>query len=588
MKIVLKVLIVLVVFGPFEVFSQTALEFDLSTTPFSYRGSYLSITTFAGRGNPPGPISINQVSRRSKQLGYFTLEATKDGEVVDTEITATPYLLTLKGEGGKVELAFESPEILRFKSSGGLGIRLRYESEAFVLPMNNKQLRYMPNKAWFRSVFTVKKGEMVRHDTIPDDIRSLYNRFQLDVPPTADGEAELILDEFHDEWRPKDYPLSFHQVVEKVKNEWQTWLAKKPEVPTEYASTADLAMYVNWSSIVNPRGWIKREGMLMSKIYMNAIWSWDHCFNAIATAYSDPQLAWDQLMVVFDNQHEMGFLPDGTRENDLQWGFRKPPIHGWTLGKMMEVEGAVSMEMLKEIYPKLVAWTNYWLNFRDDDGDGLPQYNHGNDSGWDNSTVYTIGCPVEAPDLMAFLVLQMDQLAVVADKLSRKHEAQQWREKSAEMKNSLIENLWNGEKFLHLYVETGTASPESMSSLSYMPMVLGDQLPENIQQTIINTLKVDYITEYGIATESPKSKYYRETGYWQGPIWAPEMMLFIDGLDRAGEKELAKSLARKFCDLCKNGGFAENFGATTGKPLVDPAYTWTSSVFLYLAHEYLN
>ena len=321
---------------------------------------------------------------------------------------------------------------------------------------------------------------------------------------------------------------------------------------------------------------------------MNAIWSWDHCFNAIATAYSDPQLAWDQLMVVFDNQHEMGFLPDGTRENDLQWGFRKPPIHGWTLGKMMEVEKAVSMEMLKEIYPKLVAWTNYWLSFRDDDGDGLPQYNHGNDSGWDNSTVYAIGCPVEAPDLMAFLVLQMDQLAVVADKLSRNYEAEQWRQQSAEVKKKLIENLWNGEKFLHLYVETGTASPESMSSLSYMPMVLGDQLPENIQKKIIKTLKQDYITEYGIATESPKSKYYREKGYWQGPIWAPEMMLFIDGLDRAGEKELAKSLARKFCDLCKNGGFAENFGATTGKPLVDPAYTWTSSVFLYLAHEYLN
>ena len=101
-------------------------------------------------------------------------------------------------------------------------------------------------------------------------------------------------------------------------------------------------------------------------------------------------------------------------------------------------------------------------------------------------------------------------------------------------------------------------------------------------------MKKDYITDHGIATESPKSKYYRETGYWQGPIWAPETMLFIDGIDSAGEKELAKNLAKKFCELCKNGGFAENFGAVTGDPLVDPAYTWTSSVFLYLAHEYLN
>jgi glycogen debranching enzyme len=294
------------------------------------------------------------------------------------------------------------------------------------------------------------------------------------------------------------------------------------------------------------------------------------------------------MIYIFHNQHEMGFLPDGTRPNDLQWGYRKPPIHGWALGKMMEVEGAVSRDMLRSIYPKLVKLTNYWLDYRDDDHDGIPQYNHGNDSGWDNSTVYTIGCPVEAPDLMAFLVLQMDQLAVVADKLGRHHSADQWRKRSGKLKNKLIDNLWNGKKFLHLYAGNGKASPESMSSLSYMPIVLGDRLPEDIQETIVQTLKEDYITDYGIATESPESKYYRPSGYWQGPIWAPETMLFIDGLDRAGEEELARDLAKKFCAMCKKGGFAENFEATTGKPLVDPAYTWTASVFLYLAHEYLN
>lgn len=32
---------------------------------------------------------------------------------------------------------------------------------------------------------------------------------------------------------------------------------------------------------------------------------------------------------------------------------------------------------------------------------------------------------------------------------------------------------------------------------------------------------------------------------------------------------------------------AENFDALTGKPLRDQAYTWTASVFLVLAHEYL-
>jgi len=46
-------------------------------------------------------------------------------------------------------------------------------------------------------------------------------------------------------------------------------------------------------------------------------------------------------------------------------------------------------------------------------------------------------------------------------------------------------------------------------------------------------------------------------------------------------------VARRFCDLAKQSGFAENYNARTGEPLRDHAYTWTSSVFLILAHEYL-
>jgi hypothetical protein len=60
-------------------------------------------------------------------------------------------------------------------------------------------------------------------------------------------------------------------------------------------------------------------------------------------------------------------------------------------------------------------------------------------------------------------------------------------------------------------------------------------------------------------------------------------MVLVDGLRRAGEKELAADIAGRFCRLCRSGGFAENFDARTGAPLRDRAYTWTSSVFLALA-----
>jgi hypothetical protein len=64
-------------------------------------------------------------------------------------------------------------------------------------------------------------------------------------------------------------------------------------------------------------------------------------------------------------------------------------------------------------------------------------------------------------------------------------------------------------------------------------------------------------------------------------------MLVVDGLRACGEAALAADIARRFCNMAKASGFSENYNARTGEPLRDRAYTWTSSVFLILAHEVL-
>lgn len=71
------------------------------------------------------------------------------------------------------------------------------------------------------------------------------------------------------------------------------------------------------------------------------------------------------------------------------------------------------------VYDALVKWTYWWLTYRDDDNDGIPQYNHGNESGWDNGTAFSGGVPIECPDLTAYLIIQMDVLADIAGRLGR-------------------------------------------------------------------------------------------------------------------------------------------------------------------------
>ena len=132
----------------------------------------------------------------------------------------------------------------------------------------------------------------------------------------------------------------------------------------------------------------------------------------------------------------------------------------------------------------------------------------------------------------------------------------------------MIEHFWDGERFVAK--RSGTHEIiESDSLVLYVPLILGDRLPPEILKLIGRGYKdKGFLTEYGLATELPNSPFYREDGYWRGPIWAPTTMLLVDGLLSSGEKELALEVAEKFCAMATKSGMAENYNALTGEGFV--------------------
>lgn len=47
-------------------------------------------------------------------------------------------------------------------------------------------------------------------------------------------------------------------------------------------------------------------------------------------------------------------------------------------------------------------------------------------------------------------------------------------------------------------------------------------------------------------------------------------------------------ISRKFCEMIRRSGIAENVDALTGAGPRDGVYIWTSSVFTILAHEFIS
>jgi glycogen debranching enzyme len=195
--------------------------------------------------------------------------------------------------------------------------------------------------------------------------------------------------------------------------------------------------------------------------------------------------------------------------------------------------------------------------------------------------------PLETPDLQAFLILQMECLADIAKTLGRSEEAAQWSERSKMMLDATVKILFDEDGAPRVRrLRDGGFDRDSLSLVTRLPLILGKRLPEKCRAKMIDDIKTKgFITDWGLASESVNSRHYHPDGYWKGPIWGPSTLIAVEGLRACGEDALADEIALKFCKLIMKSGFSENFDAKTGEARRDPAYTWTASAFLVLAHE---
>lgn len=563
--------------------------YDLHQVPYSRYGSFLVVSPLKKQGDLEEGIYVRTVHGGDNSHGaVFKLELIHEGKAVSCQAIASPESVRLLAAEGYAECCITGELTMQLLSCG-VDIRLTLVCGGYDYASPMKDGRWEVNHFSTESRFMLESvsGELIV-DAPWSGTKCSHVVAEL-RRDTESGLAEVKLEQF---WTVRP-PVRVTRMLEACKreagNEYREWLSRTLPSDGKWSEARKLAAYITWSCVVPKRGMLTRKAMYMSKNWMTNIWSWDHCFNAMALIRHQPQLAWEQLMIFFDAQDESGALPDFINDKYALWNCCKPPIHGWTLNWMLERSGWIGKEQLAEIYEPLVRWTNWWFEERDDNGNGIPEYQHGNDSGWDNSTVFRFGGPIETPDLCAFLILQCEAIAKVAHKLGKQEEGREWEHRAKSLTERLVERFWDGTS-LCAWVRDEQLERGGDSLLLYMPVILGKRLPVNLFRHLVAGLAEEgrFLTENGFATESVGSSYYSPDGYWRGPIWAPVMMLLADGLATAGEHELARTAAERFCRMASISGMAENYNALTGEGLRDRAFTWTSSVFLILANEYAS
>jgi putative NADH-flavin reductase len=570
-------------------FQDSKRLFTVSSYPFYRAGGYFGVYMAPGADDSYGSAELFFGSRRGTAPAdgnLFNIAPTYKGKKVACAVQAAATELTIRTRHGSLYLCFAEPSLLLIRGDPDMGIRLNKTMTS------HQQLKRRGQNAWERVdgysgclIFRALQGTGVMDAPwVWEELST--PRAQLDITPNPGGGILFAVEEFpYAGWVRDRYP-SYEEALESARKDWESFLAGIPHFAPAFEEKREAAAYALWSNLVGPSGKIKRPYIYMFPAFSAS--SWQQCYNAVALGSRDLTLPTELLLNMLDEQTPVGQLPDFYDDSRVSAGQLKPPIQGWALKLLMkkhDLAKAIPRDKLEALYGGFAKWGDWFMKYRDDDHDGLPQYDSGDESGCDDGTVFKEHNAMEVPDLCAELALLWEALGDIAKGLGKSpEEVEAWYRRSRDMIALMIKTYWNGEKFVALVNETHEVVV-SDSCEHYLPIILGKRLPPEIIDKLAADLSVegDFLTPYGLASEKISTSDDTAVNMHMARAYVlpPYNMLIVTGLYDAGKVDLAKKIAKRYCQAAKDSGFSMLIHPFRGMGM--PGGTWTACAYIMLA-----
>lgn len=562
--------------------------FSLGPNAFTRRGSYFAIYA----ASPTVSYGAAKLFIGSRRGGNTEMPSHKlvdiapiyHGQKVPYAVLTTPTELILRTQYGMIRICYAEKDLMLIKGENGLGLRIDKEMIRHELFKRRGERSWEGVFRWTCSlVFSPWKGSIVME--APWDWEKLSTpTVKGDFLPDEEGNLLISVEEFGYAGKERKSVPSYEEGLANVTADWEDFLSKQPPLAAEYKEQREETAWLSWSHLMSPFGRVKRTSIFMTSTY--AASEWQMCENAVALRNHLP-IAVDLMLNMVDQQAPTGQLPDFYDDMRGIYQLTKPPLQGWALQHLMrryDFKTEVPRDKLEMMYKGYSAWAEWFLKYRDDDHDGLAQYEHGDETGCDDTAVFRTQPVLELPELAAFLGLLFESLGDLAKVLDLDPEtAEDWYTRSRDMIRRMIDTFWNGDRFIGL-TQGDHHIIDTKSILFYRPMVLGHRLPQKIVDKIVADLSVEgeYLSPYGLLGQSMTSSDFSLSGFSNGIVAGSDNLLIITGLYDAGKTDFAKELAHRVCNGMKLGG-SPYFNVRPGF-----AGSWGAACFQILSDLYCN
>jgi hypothetical protein len=535
----------------------SAEKFDLRSVPFSYCGSYLCVLE-----DPEDRNLYLSMSRSPKLLihrkNLIRLTPVLDNKAVPFIYEVEPGKLTIKTFCGTIEICFANQQQIRVRGTGAISLKFSFAMETFEVaaPKENGDLEVRVIILG-KILFAPLRGAMHSNGKwVPQ--KAMTEDFDLELIPSLESNGfEAAIHEYYtNSMRDKSY-APFDECAAKAESEFESFCKRYPAVPEKYAPMAKAAAFTVWSHYVRARGFLKAPIIYMGRSMFLCSSGWQPSFHSIAQS-ENLREAWKLLLAIFDYQDDAGQIPDLIGEQRVSYRVSKPALQGLAVLYLLDnCDSSFLTETdYNTLYTKLKKFADWWFTFRDHNKTGIPQYYHSDESGFDDASIFKKGVPLHSGDLIAWMILLTEALAKLAVRAGFSGESVGWENKSKSLLETLINEFWNGSKFISRLVETGEVV-ESDSIVSLLPIILGKRLPEEIINTIAAQLasEDDFLTDGGVVSERLTSPDFTgRFGFMKGAIVSPIQLLITLGLKDSGKTELAREISQRYCDfVCEKG-----------------------------------
>ena len=250
-------------------------------------------------------------------------------------------------------------------------------------------------------------------------------------------------------------------------------------------------------------------------------------------------------------------------------------------------------------YIRLKKYLDYWQWYCDFDRNGLSVWDSADHSGMDNQdsragSIFSM--TTEGADLNAYIVRELQAMAVIADHLEAPDEAEAFRREAAQLGERINAILWDErDGFYYDRHERRNELVRVKSIGGFLPMWAGIAPPERsrrlVQEPLLNEAACH--ERYPIASYArtePDSYQQRVGGEcnWRGTSWVPTNYMVFHGLCNAGFDDVARQVAHRTFEMALREETTREFydGETGVGQGLNPFWGWSAlAYFMPLEYE---